>query len=256
MENSILLTPFFLDQSLPGLISLAKPGWAANRPALPQGGNPQAAMSIVHKGIARHVEKILNDGNRPVSIAGDCCTAIGVLAGIQRTGIDPHLIWFDAHGDFNTRETSPSGFLGGMPLAMMVGRGEQTMAQAVGLDPIPEERVILTDGRDLDPEERDAIDASAIVHMARAEALLDLPLPPGPIYVHVDLDIVPAEEMPAHNYPASGGPSTDVLHKFFERLNASGRVVAVSVSTWNPDLDRDGRSERIGLSLIASLVGE
>jgi arginase len=72
-----------------------------------------------------------------VSIAGDCVATMGVLAGLHDAGITPTLIWFDAHGDFNTWETTPSGFLGGMPLAMIVGRGEQTMPHGWAGDPLP-----------------------------------------------------------------------------------------------------------------------
>ena len=86
-------------------------------------------MSILHKEIAKHVSAALTGGSLPVSIAGDCCTAIGVMAGLQKARIQPLFIWFDAHGDFNTWETTPSGFLGGMPLAMIAGMGEQSNAK-------------------------------------------------------------------------------------------------------------------------------
>ena len=105
----------------PGLEALACPSWRVNRPVLPE-GDPRDRMAIVHEAIAAWVEETLKRGRRPVSIAGDCCTSIGVLAGLQRAGVHPTLIWFDAHGDFNTPETTPSGFLGGMPLAMITGR--------------------------------------------------------------------------------------------------------------------------------------
>ncbi len=103
--------------------------------------------------LAQLVTIVLKSGELPVSVAGDCCTSIGILAGLQQAGVDPTLIWFDAHGDFNTWETTPSGFLGGMPLAMLVGKGEQTIMEGVGTSVLPEEQVILSDGRDLDPGE-------------------------------------------------------------------------------------------------------
>ena len=121
-------------------------------PPLPD-GDTTTRMSAVHETIAGFVVDTLATGQRPVSIAGDCCSAIGMLTGLQRAGIDPTLVWFDAHGDFNTMETTLSGFLGGMPLAMLVGRGDLALPEAVGLAPLPESRVILTDGRDLDPPE-------------------------------------------------------------------------------------------------------
>jgi arginase len=120
MKNSFILSPFFLDEALPELESLTTPDWLINKPLLP-GGDKQIRMSVIHRSLADFTAETITIGERPVSIAGDCCTAIGVFAGLQRAGINPTLIWFDAHGDFNTWQTSSSGFLGGMPLAMLVG---------------------------------------------------------------------------------------------------------------------------------------
>jgi len=212
-------------------------------------------MSAVHQKIADFVSETVLADQRPVSIAGDCCAAIGVLAGLQRAGIDPILIWFDAHGDFNTWETTPSGFLGGMPLAMIVGKGEQTMIDAVSLKPLPEDQVILTDARDLDSGELELISKSEVTHLKKAETFLERPFPEGPIYVHFDTDVISCTESPAHNYPARGGPSSVMMQSIFSRLAQSGQVVAVSLSTWNPVLDTDKKSETVSMSLLQSLVG-
>ena len=254
MENRTLLSPFYLDDALPELEPLAKPHWFMNGPLPPTSGN-QSRMNAVHSRVADFVSRAVSENRRPISIAGDCCAAMGVLAGLQRAGIDPHLIWFDAHGDFNTGETSPSGFVGGMPLAMIVGRGEQTMVRSLGLRTLPEERVILCDARDLDPGEREAVAASGVTHISKPEALLDHSLPEGPLYVHFDTDVVCSDESPAHNYPAPGGPSSAILRAVFAKLAESGRVIAVSLAAWNPALDKDGRSETISMSLLQTLTG-
>jgi arginase len=253
VKNRFILSPSYMGDALPALNHLAKADWEINAPLSPE-EDKQSRMSAIHQALADGVGRTVREKLRPVSIAGDCCTAIGVLAGLQRAGIDPMLVWFDAHGDFNTWETSPSGFIGGMPLAMMVGRGDQTMPQAVGLRALPEERVLLTDARDLDPAERELLAASKLVHLPDAEALLSYPLPSGPLYVHFDTDIVVLKESPAHNFPAQGGPSSTVIRSVFERLAQSGQVVAVSLSAWNPDLDRDHKSENVSLSLLQTLV--
>jgi arginase len=253
MENRFVISPFFLDESRPELRSLAQADWVINAPPL-SGAEQQTRMSAIHRSLARFVAETVTSGQRPVSIAGDCCTTIGVLAGLQRAGVEPTLIWFDAHGDFNTWETTPSGFLGGMPLAMLVGRGEQTMPRAVALKPLPEDRVILTDGRDLDPGERDLLTESDLVHLTDVAALLDYPLPGGPLYIHFDTDVIRLAEAPAQNYPAQGGPSSLTLRSVFDRLAKSGQVVVVSVSTWNPELDRDGKSQEICMGLLQALI--
>ena len=254
MKNRVILSPSFLDETLPELESLAKSDWIINDPVLSD-GQKQDRISAIHKPLANFVSDTISANARPVSIAGDCCTAIGVLAGIQRAGINPALIWFDAHGDFNTWETTPSGFLGGMPLAMIVGRGDQSMPQAVNLIVLPENQVILTDARDLDPGERKLVNQSAVVHITNVEALLKHPLPVGPIYVHFDTDVVSLQESPAHNYPARGGPPSAVMKSVFNRLAQSEQVIAVSISSWNPKLDKDQKSQNISMSLLRTLIG-
>ena len=234
--------------------ALAAEDWVVNTPTLP-GGDRQARMTVIHRALADYVAESVAGGGRPVSIAGDCCTAIGVLAGLQGAGVDPSLIWLDAHGDFNTWETTPSGFLGGMPLAMLVGRGEQRMPAAVRLKTLPEASVILTDARDLDPGEREALLDSNVVHLSDVEDLMEYPLPNGPLYVHFDVDVVTPEEAPAQNYPAPGGPSASIVEAVFRRLAASDQVVAVSLSSWNPRLDRDGVSQEVCMSLLETLIG-
>lgn len=253
MIDRFMLTPFFLDQPAPGLATLAQPGWQLNDPQLSD-GPAQRRMIALYRPLTDFTAKAIEHGQRPVSIAGDCCTTIGFLSGLQQAGLDPTLIWFDAHGDFNTWQTTPSGFLGGMPLAMLVGRGEQTMPQGVGLRPLTEKKVILTDGRDLDPGEREALQSSGITHLADVTDLLEFPLPDGPLYVHFDTDIVDPAEIPAMNYPSPGGPSAATVSRVFRHLAKSGRIQAVSLSSWNPDLDTDGRSREISMSLLAELL--
>ncbi len=253
MKNQFMLTPFFLDEGQPGLEPLAKPGWQVNRPELAAGARQQR-MAALYRPLADFVAGAAAQGNRPVSVAGDCCTTIGVMAGLQQAGLRPTLLWFDAHGDFNTWETTPSGFLGGMPLAMIAGLGEQTVPQGVGLRPVPAEDIILTDGRDLDPGERDLVALSGVKHVPDVAQMLDYPLPAGPLYVHFDTDVVDPAQMGAMNYPAPGGPSAELVRRVFERLAATGRVTAVSLSAWNPLLDENGQARDLSLDLLAALL--
>jgi len=199
-------------------------------PDLPD-ADAQHRMAVLYKELADRVAAI----QRPVVYSGDCVSIIGVLAGLQRKGIHPTLIFFDAHGDFNTWETTPSGFLGGMPLAMVSGRGEQTIVAGAGLTPLPDDRLILVDGRDLDSGEDEAVARSGITHTTVDELAHSLP-PSGPLYVHVDGDVVDPGEMPAMNYPAVDGPSLHAVRMAMIHLAATGRVVAFSISSWNPQL--------------------
>lgn len=253
MKTTFILTPFFLDQPEQGLGSLVKPGWVVNEPHLP-GGKAQQRMAAIYEPLAEFISSAAGSGDLPVSIAGDCCTSIGILAGLQRANLDPTLIWFDAHGDFNTWETTPSGFLGGMPLAMLVGRGEQTIMEAVGAKRLSEENVILSDARDLDPGERESVASSKIHHLKDTAELLAYDLPPNPIWVHFDTDVIDSGELPAVNYPVKGGPGVSDLQHVFNALADSGQIVAVSMSTWNPELDQDGYSRKVSMELLTSLL--
>ena len=251
----MILTPFFLDEPLPELENLAAPDWTINKTDLPD-GDQQHRMSAIHRPLADLARQAIEAGNRPVSIAGDCCSAIGMLAGLRYAAIDPVLIWFDAHGDFNTRTTTPSGFLGGMPLAMIVGIGEQTMLNALGIEPLPEGRVVLADGRDLDPGEKRLIEEAKIIHLSDSGDLLNLNLRNEPLYIHIDMDILTPADAPAMNYLAAGGPSATELQAVMKHLNRTEKIAAVSVSSWNPKMDEDDRSRNVCMELLTSLIND
>lgn len=253
MQNQFLVSPFFLDQPLPRLSELAQPGWTVSRPSLGDGDMVER-LADVHRPISDFVAGAIGQGRRPVCISGDCVAAIAMLGGLQRARVSPALIWFDAHGDFNTWETSPSGFLGGMPLAMLVGRGDQRLNEALDVWPLSEDRVILTDARDLDPGERESLENSRVNHIPDVGGLLETGLPAGPIWVHFDTDVIPAEEAPAQNYPVKGGSPPAVIRAALERLASSGRVVAASLSSWAPAMDPDGKSRDICMSVFGALL--
>ena len=253
MQTQCILTPFFLDRPLSELEELVETGWIVNRPPLPD-SNTLARLSVLHTAIAEHVAEAISAGLVPVSVAGDCCTAIGVMAGLQHAGVEPVLLWFDAHGDFNTWDTTPSAFLGGMPLAMLAGLGEQTLLQTVGLQPLPHERIILTDGRDLDPGEKELLAGSDVVFLRDPKNVLEYSFSERPVYVHFDTDIINPLDAPAMNYVAQGGPRAMALAKIFRYVAQSGRITAISLSTWNPKLDTDGRSKDVSLKLLRELL--
>jgi arginase len=254
MEDRWILTPYSLDEAMPGLRLLAQPDWELNLAQLPE-ASQQIRMSTLHESLAFRVAEALRSGRRPVSITGDCCSAIGVAAGMQQAGVDPALIWLDAHGDFNTWETTLSGFVGGMPLAMLVGRGEQTMPAAVGLRPLAEELVILTDARDLDPGEWIVLERSRINLLPSVTDLSTFPLPDRPMLVHFDPDILDPACAPAMSFPAAGGPGVEEVSQALRFLAGTGQIVAVSMATWDPRLDVNGATAEVCMELLRILLG-
>ncbi len=252
MTDRYLLNPFFLDDALPELEVLTGPDWRVNRPELPE-STIQTRMIAIHQPLTVAVAEALAAGERPVVVAGDCCAAIPLGAGLELAGVAPTLVWFDAHGDFNTWDTTPSGFIGGMPLAMLVGYGDPTLADGVGLEPLAEERVILTDARDLDPEERKLLESTEVRHLRDPRQLAENP-PEGPVWVHFDVDVVDPSDVSAVHYPAPGGLRATAIEKVFRDLATRSQIAAVSLSTWSPKLDRDGTTRDLCLKLLAVLL--
>jgi len=242
MKDVRIASPTFLDRKSEAVALMSRPGDIVIT-AAPGGGDQTDSLAPIHRELANTVADIAGNGDRPFAVLGDCCQAIPMMAGLERSGQRPALIWLDSHGDFNTWETSPSGFLGGMPLAMLTGRGDQRMMQAVDLAPIEDDRVVLCDGRDLDPGERDLVEASGIGFIENLEDLDPNTLPQGPLYVHFDSDIINATEAPAFLYAAAGGPSAEDMRQVLEKLIATGRVVAISTTAaWDAGQDGDGQT--------------
>jgi arginase len=257
MKDRFFVVPYYMASHRAGVAALARPGWTLLESA--DTGAPATFMrrvAALHLPTARHVAEVVGAGDRPVIVAGDCVSSLGVLAGLQRAHLAPTLLWLDAHGDFNTWFTTPSGFLGGMPLAMAVGKGEQTILEALQLTPIDPGRIILGDGRDLDAGEWALLAGSGVRHVPDLSTLLEEALPAGPLYVHFDADVLRLEDAPAMNYPAGGGPPLATVRALFQQLADSGQVIAVSVSCWNPELDHDGRSARNVMALLEALLGD
>jgi arginase len=245
---AVLAVPYFMGEPMSGF-EVPEPHETLT-PALPD-GDAQHKMAALYRTLADRVAAT----SHPIVYAGDCVSIIGVLAGLEKKGIEATLIFFDAHGDFNTWDTTPSGFIGGMPLAMVTGRGEQTIVDGAGLTPLPDERLVLVDGRDLDPGEGELLAESGVAQVTVDELAHSIP-PAGPLYVHVDADVVNPAEMPAMNYPALGGPSLKLVRSAMIHLAATGRVVAFSVSSWNPELPGADAAAAATLLLAAPFLAE
>ena len=240
MSHPIFSVPYYMGDLIADL-EVPEPNTLI-KPDLPD-GTQQERMAVLNRRVADAVATTDN----PVVYAGDCVIILGVTAGLQRRRIDPVVVFYDAHGDFNTWETTPSGFIGGMPLAMLTGRGEQTIMEGVGASVVPDADAFLVGARDLDPGEQVLLDDSNVAVVGVGEVAGAVP-EGRDLYVHIDTDVVDPEDVPAINYPAPDGPSATTVAESVAALAATGRVVAFSVSTWNPALagaDRAAASTRM-----------
>jgi arginase len=167
-------------------------------------------------------------------MSGDCTTSMGTVTGLQRAGLDPAIVWFDGHGDVQTLETTASGYLGGMALRILTGYRPELIAASLGLRAVIEERVLLVDARDLDPPEEEYLTGSAIRRSQVEEVSAEL-LPEGPLYLHVDFDVVDPGELPGLLFPAPDGPGLAPVSQAIRRVIATDRVVAFGAAcTWHP----------------------
>ena len=207
------------------------------------------------EGLPRLRAAVAESGPFPLALLGECTLAPAVVAAMRDANPDLVLVWIDAHGDLNTPETTPSGFLGGMPFAILLGWCHDPLRRAAGLEPpLPEERAALVGARDLDPGERAAIEASGLV-TARdvGAALAGLPAD-VPIHVHLDGDVLDPDEAPGVDFPAPGGWTAGRLRDELAVLADTGRVAGISVCCGNPRRDPDGHSARAYAQALEPLL--
>lgn len=228
-----ILVPYHLDEHLTDHSFPVSPDRVVTVD-LPSGveGPPWAALARLFDRTADEVATAVRAGDRPTVVSGDCLTALGTVAGLQRAGVQPAVVWFDAHGDVQTPETSASGYLGGMVVRLLVGYRPELIGAALDLRPVDEEMVTLVDARDLDPPEIQYLQTARIRHLTIADVTADR-LPAGPLYLHLDVDVIDPGDLPGLMFPAPNGEPVSGVVAALRRVVASGRVAAIGVAcTW------------------------
>jgi arginase len=226
-----VLVPFHLDEHEPELEPAAEDFDEIVFGEL-AGGSTWERLAELNELLAARVALELTNDGVPVVQSGCCTSALGTVAGMQRAGEDPAVIWFDAHGDLHTPESSTSGYPGGMVLRQLLGDGDRTVIDRLGLQPVREDDVVLVDARDLDPPEAEFLASSAVRHV-RVDEIAQLELPRPPYYVHVDLDILDPADVPGARFPVPGGPSAEELVAALRVLLATHEVSGVGLAcTW------------------------
>jgi arginase len=186
------------------------------------------------------IDDALAGGNVPVLLSSECSIALTTLPAALQHRPDARVLWLDAHGDFNTPETSPSGYLGGMALAGACGVWDAGLAE-----PIDPERVVLAGVRALDPRERELLEESPVTVVgASLETLVytQNAIDRAPTYVHLDLDVIDPESFPAQ-FPAPGGLSPDKLYDLLEAVTGECEVIGVEVTAFEAPEDELERQD-------------
>jgi arginase len=222
-----------------------------------ESGSSEVAEAFAVAGaVAQQVRHALEEGLDVVVLSGSCHMGLGAVAGLPRGGRG--VVWLDAHGDFNTPETSWSGLLDGMTLATITGRCWNALAATVpGFTPVLEDRVVMAGVRDLDPAEADLLEGSAVAVLtaerasaAASDVLRALGVRVDAVYLHVDLDVLDPSVGLANAFATPGGFSAAELRSF---LGEAGRLCPVRVlglASYDPEVDRGGGVARAAVEAV------
>lgn len=242
------------------------------RDSVPRGdGGPSYLPDIlqVNERLAKRVGEILASGGFPLVLGGDHSISIGGIAGVASQVHSFGVLWFDAHGDFNTPETSRSGNVHGMPLAASVGRGPAELVCCAGPAPkVGEENVVIIGTRSLDPEERELLKNSQVTVftmqdidergmrdvVTRGLAIAGRGV--QGLYVSFDLDVIDPLQAPGVGTPVRGGITYREAHLAMELVARSGRLLALDIVEVNPILDCRNQTAELAVELITSALGK
>ena len=227
-------------------------------------------MALANANFAETVREGLQDDLITIGLEANCNDLLGMLAGLKydsagnarRVG----LVFIDAHGDFNTPETTLSGMLGGMPVAIAAGHALHNIRKTTGLtEPLPMSHIVWGGVRDLDPLEAERF----AEHEARQfsvqdirelsanlrKQIDDLADRVDVIYVHIDMDVLDPAEVPGHDLAVTDGPSSEDLAAALTLMFENPKTVALGIaSTPSFNLDPDGVSRQAALNLIEGAI--
>lgn len=242
-----------LDQGFEVRVEIVKRDTAAEDDMLRQIAN-------INTNLAKSVKNAIDEGYFPLVLGGNCNNILGILGGITSSKIG--IIYFDAHGDYNTPEISISGFFDGMPLAIATGQCYPDLLTQIGVLPIPESHTMHVGARDLDPKERELLENSEVQVVTTDElkedtqmrtlhsALTKLHSQVQEVYLHIDIDVIDPQEAPGVNYRTPNGLSLDEMENAIKMIAANFRIKAAALTAYNPDHEEDEKTLQTGFRLL------
>ena len=224
----------------------------------------------VLRGTASAVREACAGGMVPLVLAGNCNTTVGVVGGLQSP--DVGVIWLDAHADFSTPESSSTGFIDGMGVAMLTGRCWTAATRTIpGFAPVPDECVLLVGQRDFDDDEVERLEASAInmvpwpaiaeygVERALVGALDELTSRVGRVHLHLDMDVHNPDLAPANHFRPPGGLAPQQTIAAVRMVAERFELTSASVAAYDPKWDDAGDTLAAALALvdvIGAVIGD
>ncbi|HDX9578524.1 arginase [Bacillus cytotoxicus] len=229
--------------------------------------NLEQVVKVCHE-LASKVDSIIEKKSFPLVLGGDHSIAIGTLAGIAKHYKNLGVIWYDAHGDLNTEETSPSGNIHGMSLAASLGHGHPSLVNLYGEYPkVKKENVVIIGARSLDDGEKEFIRKEGIkvftmheidrmgMTAVMEETMAYLSHTDG-VHLSLDLDGLDPHDAPGVGTPVAGGLSYRESHLAMEMLAESGMITSAEFVEVNPILDEKNKTAIAAVALMGSLFGE
>jgi arginase len=233
---------------------------------LPEGFRSAAAeAAALQRLIRRGVLEATAAGRLAITLAGNCTpAALGSTTAFApgTTGV----LWFDAHGDFNTPETSASGFFDGMGLAVVTGSCFAGLAASMeGFQPTPEANVLLIGARDLDAGEVRRLAGSEVRHLPVAEIRADAEALPRALsgiagrverfYLHLDLDVLDPAALCANEFASPSGLSLEELEAAITAAGTRRPLGAIALTAYDPSADTEAKGLEVALRLIETAAG-
>jgi len=201
------------------------------------------AFQICRK-VAERVRDCRQHNVFPIVLSGNCNAAVGTVSGCDPS--DTGVVWFDAHGESTTPETTLSGFLDGMGVSILTGQCWQTLAETVpGFSPVPGKRIVLCGARDVEPAEYallNRIGVLQVIDFGKMEAIVSAKAKNfNQVYVHVDLDVLDPTVAIANQWATPGGINLETLIGSIEEIRKSSTICALGIASYDPaaDLNRN-----------------
>jgi arginase len=219
--------------------------------------------------LADVVTATLQESEFPLILGGDHSISLGSITGVTRVYKDVGILWIDAHADFNTEESTPSGNIHGMVLAALAGLGNSRLTGVGGWAPkLNTQRIVIIGARDLDRGERELlrshhihvftmsdIDQRGISEVMRQALAITGEANDG-IHVSLDMDALDPTHAPGVGTPVRGGLSYREAHLAMELIADTNRLVAMDVVEVNPILDRENATALLAVELVMSALGK
>jgi arginase len=227
------------------------------------------AVAEANEKLAQAVDEVIKKGHFPLVLGGDHSIAIGTLAGVAKHYKNLGVIWYDAHGDLNTAETSPSGNIHGMPLAASLGFGHQALTAIGGYSPkVKPENIVLIGARALDEGEKQFIREKGIrvytmhevdrlgMTKVMEETIAYLKERTDGVHLSLDLDGLDPHDAPGVGTPVIGGLTYRESHLAMEMLAEAQLITSAEFVEVNPILDERNKTASVAVALMGSLFGE